>query len=185
MLDPRLLLENLPLFKGLSWKRLGTIACTGKKVYFEAADNLIVKDDAGDTAFLILTGTAKCLHFPGAPAASGSIGPGALIGETAMLVDTVHSFTVQAEERLRALALHREALKQAMELDPVIAQQISENLLARLQSIANELRQVDVLLAKAESPQPREQLSNRRPSEGKPAPPGAPAELERQWCLVA
>ena len=144
------LLYNLPIFKGLSGKQLGLIVDVATKTFFEAGDNLIAKDQPGDTAFLIMTGAAKCLHFPGAPAASDRIGPGSLVGELAMLVDTVHALTVTARTRIRALALHREAIKQAMERDPVIAQQISDNLLLRLQTFAQELRRLDDLLAKYE-----------------------------------
>jgi CRP/FNR family transcriptional regulator, cyclic AMP receptor protein len=144
------LLENLPIFRGLSRKQLGMIADAATKAFFEPGDCLIEKDAPGDTAYLILTGTAKCLQFPGTQAASGNAGPGCLAGELAMLIETVHTLTVQAMERLRALAIHREMLRGIMERDPAIAQQISENLLLRLQNFAQELRKVDSLLLKAE-----------------------------------
>lgn len=151
MLAPKIeLLENLPIFKGLSGKQLGSIADAATKAFFEAGDNLITKDHQGDTAFLIMTGAAKCLHFPGMPASSDRIGPGSLVGELAMLVDTVHSLTIQASFRVRALALHREALRQVMERDPAIAQQISDNLLVRLQTFARDLRRLDDFFAKSE-----------------------------------
>ena len=151
MLDPKIeLLQNLPIFRGLSGKQLGSIVDVTTKVFFEPGDNLIAKDDRGDNAFLIMTGAAKCLHFPGMPAASDRIGPGSLVGELAMLVDTVHSLTVQARDRVRALALHREALTYAMQCDPAIAQQISDNLLVRLQTFARDLRRFDNFLAEIE-----------------------------------
>jgi len=152
MLDPKIeLLENLPIFRGLSQKQLGSIVEVTTKAFFEAGDNLITKDFPGATAYLIMTGAAKCLHFPGTPAASGQIGAGSLVGELAMLVDTVHSLTVQAKVRVRALALRREALKRAMERDPEIAQQISDNLLLRLQSFARDLHRLDDFLAQVEA----------------------------------
>ncbi|MGO8952892.1 MAG: cyclic nucleotide-binding domain-containing protein [Rhodomicrobium sp.] len=153
MLDPKIgLLESLPIFRGLSGKQLGSIVDVTTKAFFEAGENLITRDYPGDTAFLIMTGAAKCLHFPGTPPASDQIGPGSLVGELAMLVDTVHALTVQARVRVRALALHREALKSAMECDPAIAQQISDNLLVRLQTFARDLRKLDDFLAQVESP---------------------------------
>jgi CRP/FNR family cyclic AMP-dependent transcriptional regulator len=151
MLGPKIeLLQNLPIFGGLSSKQLGSIVNVATKAFFESGDNLITKDAAGHSAFLIMTGSAECLHFPGAPAAGGQIGPGTLVGELAMLVDTVHSLTVQAQARVRAIAIHREALRRAMQHDPAIAQQISDNLLVRLQNLAQDLRRFDVLLANAE-----------------------------------
>lgn len=145
------LLRSLPIFKGLSEKQLGLIVNAGEKAFFEAGENLISKDERGGIAFLIMTGSARCLQFPGAPAASGNIEPGSLVGELAMLVDTVHPFTVQARDRVRALALKREALKQAMEREPAIAQLISNNLVLRLQNFASDLRRLDDLLAEIEA----------------------------------
>ncbi|MBI4725289.1 MAG: cyclic nucleotide-binding domain-containing protein [Rhodomicrobium sp.] len=148
MLDPKIeLLENLPIFHGLSRKQLGSIINVTTKSFFEAGDNLIAKDTAGDAAFLIMTGIARCLDFPGRPCSGDRIGPGALVGEMAMLAGTVHSVTVQAGERLRALTIRREALRREMENDSAIAQQISDNLLFRLQSLARDLRRFDAALA--------------------------------------
>jgi CRP/FNR family transcriptional regulator, cyclic AMP receptor protein len=144
------LLENLPIFGGLARAQLGSIVDAASKAFFEAGDNLITKDQPGDTAYLIMTGSARCVHFPGTPAAGDEIEPGSLVGELAMLADTVHAMTVQAKVRVRALALRREALRRIMVRDPVIAQQISDNLLARLQTFASELRRLDNLLANIE-----------------------------------
>jgi CRP/FNR family cyclic AMP-dependent transcriptional regulator len=143
-------LEALPIFRGLSSRHLGYVSDVAPKVYFEPGDNLIVKNDRGDTAYLILTGTAKCLDFPGTPAASERIGPGCLAGELAMLVETVHSLTLQANARVRALAFRRDAMTWLMQHDPVIAAQISDNLLVRLQTFAGDLRRLDNYLAKIE-----------------------------------
>jgi CRP/FNR family transcriptional regulator, cyclic AMP receptor protein len=154
MLDSKIgLLEALPIFNGLSRKQLGSIVDVTSKAFFYAGDHLITKNSPGDTAFLIMTGAARCLQFPGIPVSAEHIGPGALLGEMAMLVDTVYALTIQATGRVRALVFHREALKRAMQQEPAIAQQIAENLLARLQSLAQDLRRFDGLLARVENHQ--------------------------------
>jgi CRP/FNR family cyclic AMP-dependent transcriptional regulator len=149
-------LEALPIFRGLSRRHLGYVLDVAPKAYFESGDNLIVKNDRGDTAYLILTGAARCLNFPGTPAASKKIVPGCLVGELAMLVETVHSLTVQANARIRALAFRRDAMKWVMQQDPVIAAQISDNLLVRLQSFSSDLRRLDNYLAHIEESAPED-----------------------------
>jgi CRP/FNR family transcriptional regulator, cyclic AMP receptor protein len=144
-------LEALPIFRGLSRRHLGYVLDVACKEYFEPGDNLIVKNSTGDTAYLILTGTARCLDFPGTPAGSERIVAGCLAGELAMLVETVHSLTVQADARVRALAFRRDAMTCLMQRDPFIATQISDNLLARLRSFAGDLRRLDNYLAKIEA----------------------------------
>jgi len=145
------LLERLPIFRGLSRRQLGLIADASQKAYFQAGENLIAKDQPGDTAYVIMTGTARCLHFSGAPASGDRIGPGMFVGELAMLVDTDHALTVQAKDRVRAMALHRDALTLVMERDPAIAQQIAGNLLTRLQDFGRDMRKVDDFLAQFET----------------------------------
>jgi CRP/FNR family cyclic AMP-dependent transcriptional regulator len=145
------LLERLPIFTGLSQKQLGSIAGVSEKAYFLAGENLIAKDEPGDRAYVIMTGTARCLHFPGAPASADQIGPGMLVGELAMLVDTVHALTVRAKDRVRAIALRRDDLARVMERDPAIAQQIAGNLLTRLQDLGRDMRKVNDFLARVET----------------------------------
>ncbi len=144
------LLEKLPVFQGLSKAQLGTIVEACEKVFFKAGENLIVKGERGDTAFVIMTGTARCLHFPGTPSPDGPAGPGSLVGELSMLSETVHALSIRASERVRALAIRRDALKRVMEADAAIAQQISENLLTRLSNIARDLRRLDGFLSHLE-----------------------------------
>jgi CRP/FNR family cyclic AMP-dependent transcriptional regulator len=151
MLDSKVeLLRDLPIFDGLSEKQLRLIVNTSAKAFFVSGENIISRDEAGDTAFLVLTGSARCIDFPASPGTSTRIGPGALIGELAMLVDTIHSFTVQAIERVRAIAIHRQAMLRVMERDPAIAQKISDNLLLRLSALANDLRRLDSRLVSIE-----------------------------------
>jgi CRP/FNR family transcriptional regulator, cyclic AMP receptor protein len=155
MLDQKIeLLEALAIFKGLSKRQLAYILDVTVKVYFEHGDNIVSRNYRGDTAYLILTGAARCLDFPGNPNACQRIEAGSLVGELAMLVDTVHSLTVQARTRIRALAFRRHALKWVMEHDPAIAQHISDNLLIRLQSFAGDLRRLDDFLACIEGAAP-------------------------------
>ncbi len=148
------LLEALPIFKGLSRRQLASILDVAAKAYFEAGDNLAVRNSRGDTTFLILTGVARCVDFPGNPAACEKVEAGSLIGELAMLVETIHSLTVQASVRLRALAFRRNAMKSVMLNDPVIAAKISGNLLIRLQTFAADLRRLDSFLAYVEGAAP-------------------------------
>jgi CRP/FNR family transcriptional regulator, cyclic AMP receptor protein len=97
-----------------------------------------------------MTGKAGCPKFEKGEALIEDLWPGTLVGELGMLVETVHSITVTARERLRALAFEREAFRAVMEEHPALAQHLSENLLVRLHGLAAELRKVDGALAELE-----------------------------------
>jgi CRP-like cAMP-binding protein len=144
------LLGALPIFRGLSTKQLSRIVDVSVKWYFEAGEDLIFRGRSGNAAFLIVSGIAQCLDFPGNPKAGEHIGAGSLVGELAMLAETAYSVTVRARTRVRALSLQREALRWVMERDPSIAQKISDNLLLRLRSFASDLSRLDDFLEKIE-----------------------------------
>ena len=151
MLDQKIeLLQRVPLFAGLDLVHLEAISQVGQKTYFEAEEKLIVQGEKGDTAYLILTGKAACSRSEIGQIFDEDLWPGTLVGELGMLVETVHALTVTACERLRALAISREALLRVMEENPEIAKHISEKLLERLSRLAEQLRDVDSKLAAIE-----------------------------------
>jgi CRP-like cAMP-binding protein len=151
MLESKIeLLQNVPLFMGLPEVQLNAIAAAAQKTFFEAGENLITEGETGDTAYLILTGKAGCPKFEKGEALEEDLWPGTLVGEIAMLVETIHGITVTAKERLRALAIQRDAFRSVMEQYPELAQHISEKLLVRLHGLAADLRKVDNYLAELE-----------------------------------
>ncbi len=160
MLDTKIeLLRNLPIFQGLAEAQLGLIVDVTTKAFFDVGETLAVKDSAADRALLIMTGRARCIDFPVHAGQSELLGPGTLIGELAMLVDTFHAFTIQAGERVRAMAVPRDGLRFVMEKDPRIALQISDNLILRLRGFARNLRRFDLLLESVENNYPEVRLA--------------------------
>jgi CRP-like cAMP-binding protein len=144
------LLERAPLFSGLSKSQLWAIAENSRKVFFEAGEAIIEAGAPGDTAYLILTGKAGCQKLENHQLVDEDLWPGTLIGELAILVETVHAFTVTAKERLRALAITRDAFRKVMEADPAVAEHISDKLVMRLQALTTDLRKLDERLAEIE-----------------------------------
>lgn len=144
------LLEQLPVFQGLSHQQLKAISDCGTKAFFQTGETIIAEGLPGDTAYVILTGKAGCPVREGDDIFEEDLWPGTLIGELAMLVETVHPVTVTAKERVRALAISRGDFHAVMQADPSIAQHISEKLLVRLYGLAEQLRKVDEQLAAIE-----------------------------------
>jgi CRP-like cAMP-binding protein len=151
MLDHKIeLFQQVPLFAGLPVSLLEAIADAGEKRYFETNENLITHGEKGEAAFLILSGKAGCLRSFNGEAFVEDLWPGTLVGELGMLVETVHAVSVTANERLRALAISREAFRAVMEEHPAIAKHISDQLVVRLHGLAAQLREVDNKLAEIE-----------------------------------
>jgi CRP-like cAMP-binding protein len=151
MLDRKIeLLQQAPLFAGLPATLLEVIASAGEKRYFEAGQDLITQGEQGNAAFLILSGKAGCLRSVRGETLLEDLWPGTLVGELGMLIETVHAVTVTASERLRALAIARDAFRRIMEEYPEVAKHISDKLVMRLHGLAAQLREVDSRLAEIE-----------------------------------
>ena len=151
MLDQKIeLLRQVSLFAGLSEDLLGAVAESGQKTFFEAGEKLIAEGEAGSVAYLIMTGKAGCPRVESGEVLTEDLWPGTLVGELGMLVETVQNVTVTAQERLRALAFHRDAFRAVMEAHPELAQHISEKLLVRLHGLAAEMRRIDGKLEELE-----------------------------------
>jgi CRP-like cAMP-binding protein len=145
------LLAHGSIFHGLSSEQLTVISKATKKTFFEEGAKIVEAEHRGDTAYLILSGKAVSRPPKGVSFGPEELAPGTLVGEMAMLVETVYSVTIVAEERVRALAINRKALFEVMEEDPSIAQHFSEKLLGKLTELAQDLHAVDAQFALLEA----------------------------------
>lgn len=100
----------------------------------------------GDAAYLLLAGDACAVGHDGQ---SLPIEPGSLIGELAMLIDHDYAVTVVCNSQVRAIRLGRDMLEALMMTDPDIADHFVAGLSSRLKRVANELRRIDQMLARA------------------------------------
>lgn len=142
-------LRRVALFQGLRPLQVSEIARRADRVVFKPDDTIIKEGEAGDGAYLIVTGTAVRTTAPGTDASAEPLGPGTLVGEMAMLVETDYSSTVICREPVRALKITRAGLLEQMSSDLALADHIVEKLSGRLKELANELRKVDETLAAA------------------------------------
>ncbi len=145
------LLGAVPIFSGLAPDKLSAIVAKGKKTFFEAGAPIVKRQEAGQTGYLILSGCGVTRPPKGSGVAPEPLSAGTLVGELAMLTDTVHSLDVVAEERVRALSIARDDLFEVMEADPSIAQHLAERITERLIFLARDLREVDARFAVLEA----------------------------------
>ncbi|MEJ2229438.1 MAG: cyclic nucleotide-binding domain-containing protein, partial [Alphaproteobacteria bacterium] len=119
--------------------------------FFEEGSTIVEAEHRGDTAYLLMSGKAVSRPPKGSGFEPEELEPGMLVGEMAMLAETVYSITIVAEERVRALAINRAALFEVMEKNPSIAYHFSEKLIGRLSGLAHDLRSVDAQFAELEA----------------------------------
>lgn len=145
------LLGGVPIFHGLAPDKLAAIVAKGKKAFFEAGATIIKRRTKGKTGYLILSGRAATRPPKGSGAEPEVLEAGILVGEMAMLTETVYSLDVVVEERVRALAINRDDFFAVMEEDPSIAHHVAERITERLIFLARDLREVDARFAALEA----------------------------------
>lgn len=137
----------LPLFQGLRPLQLTEIVRRAGRVIYRPGDIIIEEDQAGDAAIIIVSGDAVRTTGLEPGEAAQPIAEGSMIGELAMLVETIHSATIVARGTVKALRLTRSEMHDLMAEDPQLADHLTQKITSRLQRLAQELREVDRALA--------------------------------------
>lgn len=133
------------IFTGLTAAQLKALALEAEAVTFKRGDILVRAYQEGDAAFLIGGGSVIEQFDHDDSERPQEFGTGAMIGELAMLVETLHSATIVARSQVRALKFKRESMQALMLKDPTLAEHFTEKLRLRLAETAKKLREVDHL----------------------------------------
>lgn len=138
---------RLPLFQGLKPLQITEIVRRADRIVYKPGDVIIREDKAGDAAVLVVSGEALRVSGLESGAPAEPVAEGSLLGELAMLVETVHTTTVIAKSNVRALRISRESMREQMADDPALAAHMMEKIHARLRKLAAELKEIDQVLA--------------------------------------
>jgi len=140
-------LLRVPLFAGLKPLQITEIARQAEKLSFRPNQIITKAGQAGDGAFLIVSGLAVCVEDPEPLASPEPVAPGSLVGEMAMLTEHEYGSTIVAQERVLCLKITRTALHAQMLEDSALAEHFRERISARLRRVQEQLRQIDSALA--------------------------------------
>ena len=146
---------RLPLFQGLKPLQLTEIVRRADRIVYRAGDLIIEEDKLGDAAIVIVSGEAVRLNGSDMDAPGEPVPEGSLVGELAMLVETVHSASVVARGPVRALRITREDMHAQMADDPRLAEHMMDRIAQRLNRLAAELREIDQALSGIAQFEPR------------------------------
>lgn len=135
-------LQQVPLFKGLSPEQLSVIAFTASWRSFMPGETIIEKGRPGEVAYVILTGKALT-PGPKPDSEPERLGPGTLLGEPAMFFRTVYRSTVIAERGVGTIALTTETLRKIMQRDPAIGRHLTESIKGRLRAMSQTLERIE------------------------------------------
>jgi CRP-like cAMP-binding protein len=127
-------LANVPLFAGCTKKELHVVARASDELTVAAGRTLCEQGTAGREAFVILEGTAEVRRNNKKVA---TLGPGACVGELALLDHGPRTATVRASTDLSVLVIGAREFAGIVDEVPPIAHKL-------LRSLATRIRDLDV-----------------------------------------
>lgn len=136
------MLRQVPLFAGVSPPRLKLLAFTSERVTYLPGEVLCQQGEAGDAAFVILSGRADVLvDGPKGPAKVAEIAENSIVGEIAILCDVARTATVRALTQVEALRIGKENFLKLLMDFPEMTIEVVRVLADRLSHTTLELAQ--------------------------------------------
>ena len=141
-------LRQMPLFHHLTYKEILRVLSVTQVVDFNAGDEILREGEPGDDMFILLKGKVR-LHKDGAFVTN--LGPGAHLGEMALVDKRPRSVSAAAEDRTRALVLRRRDFNDIIRNEPRLSVKL---LWSFVQVLAQRLRKTtaDLTGARQELP---------------------------------
>ena len=134
-------LQAIPTFALLDSASLRAVAEKAVVVELAAGQVLFHAADASDGGYVIISGGLDLVPaHPGHDARQ--VGPGALVGELALLVETPRPATARAIEATSLLHIPRQAFLQILERAPQSAERLRRSVAARLEDLLGDLDKV-------------------------------------------
>jgi hypothetical protein len=141
-IEKMMLLRQVPIFTELDADDLEELAFIVEERIISANKDLFREGDAGDAVYLIVKGKVRVLigGTEGRPETTiNELGPGACIGEMAVLDASPRSATVRSLERTRALRVPGEGFKRLMTDRPEMSEAIVGELVRRLRDVTAKM----------------------------------------------
>lgn len=130
------ILSQIEIFKGLNKKEIALISKLMTALTIAAGKEFIKEGASGREAFIVISGTASVWRHGKLIA---SVGPGAVIGEMAVITNTPRTATVRAETDMVVEVLNRGAFLQLLDESPALTRKLLTATITRLQELEPSL----------------------------------------------
>lgn len=135
-------LKRIPLFAKVEPAKLKLMAFASERAQYQVGDQLFHQGDAADAAYIILSGAADILvDTPGGPLKVAEVGPGAFVGEIAILMDVPRTASINATEPMTTLKITKELFFRMVTDFPSIGIEVMRVLAQRIENMNVQLRE--------------------------------------------
>jgi CRP/FNR family transcriptional regulator len=127
-------LYELPLFKGLNADTFGQVCVQAAKLQVVKGQCIFRQSETAETVYLVKTGAFKLVRITeeGREVIADVLGPGEVMGETALFQEQTYPFSAMALEPSRVCCFNRRQFEAMIRENPEIAMQVIRFLAHRL-----------------------------------------------------
>ena len=134
--DDVALLERVPTLRLLGRESLRMLAIGSEQRDVARGDRLFQQGDEADSGFVVQRGTFRVDDGAGAEM---TVGPGALLGELALVVAMRRPSSATALEHSTVIRINRSLFQRVLESDPAAARRLRDEFVARTSQIASDI----------------------------------------------
>jgi CRP-like cAMP-binding protein len=134
--DDVALLERVPTLRLLGTDALRMLAIGSEQRNVARGDVLFTEGDDADAGFIVQRGAFRIENGAGAEIVAG---PGALIGELALVVAMQRPSTATALEHCSVIRVARSLFQRVLESDPAAARRLRDEFATRTSQIASDI----------------------------------------------
>ena len=140
-------LEEVPTFRLLGPNALRILAIGCESRALDEGELLFAAGDPADCGYVIQDGSFQLEATVGTNEPSMMVvGPGVLLGELALIIDTARPVTATAAEPSTVMRISRHLFRKTLEGFPEAAQRLRDHMADRAQETAEEISQVRATL---------------------------------------
>lgn len=139
-------LAAVDLFEGFTQEQLRLLAFGAENTHLPAERKLYREDDDADSAYVVVSGSIVLYREADGPRIPiATAGPGALLGEMALIADTRRLTSASAAADSQVLRLNRRMFRRILEEYPELAAHLHRRVAEELQAL---VRRIEALAPK-------------------------------------
>ena len=137
------ILSAVRLFEGFTQEQLRLLAFGAEQMKLQPERKLYLEDDEADSAFVVVKGRVNLYREQeGERVEISNVGPGAMLGELALIADTRRLTSADAATDAEVLRLNRSMFRRILEEYPETAQALHTRITEDLQALIRRIEKL-------------------------------------------
>ena len=137
------ILSGVSLFEGFTREQLRLLAFGAEALRLSAGKDLYEEGAAADSGYVVVRGRIVLYRErDGERVTVGNAGPGAMLGELALIADTTRLTSARAETDTEFLRLNRKLFRRILEEYPELAFMLRERIVDELQAMIGRIEKL-------------------------------------------